>query len=406
MAIKKNKKKKWIKFRHRFFRNLLFLFLGTYSRLKYNAKIVPFKEQEKRPYLALMNHQTAHDQFFLGMSFKRPIYFLASEDIFSNGWVSSIIKYLVAPIPIKKQTMDVKAVITCLKVAAEGGSIALAPEGSRTFSGKTEYMNPSIATLARKLNMPICLYRIEGGYGVHPRWSDVVRRGKMLCYVSRVIYPEEYAEMSDEQLALEIKNGLYVNESAPDASFKHKKLAEYLERAIYVCPECGLSTFESHNDILECTICKRKVRYTPDKQFVGVNCEAPFKNVSDWYDFQVDFINGIDTTLDVSAPLYVEKTTLREVIPYKKKLVLCKDAQLSLYGDRLEIAGEGLSLSFKFDETDAITLLGRNKLDIYYNDKIYQLKSGKRFNALKYIHLFHRYKNIVKGEKDGKFLGL
>jgi len=39
-------------------------------------------------------------------------------------------------------------------------------------------------------------------------------------------------------------------------------------------------------------------------------------------------------------------------------------------------------------------------------DKIYQIKGGKRFNALKYVHIYHRYKNIVKGDQDGKFLGL
>ena len=46
------------------------------------------------------------------MAFKGSVYYLASEDIFSNGWVSSLIRYLVAPIPIKKQAADVKAVLT------------------------------------------------------------------------------------------------------------------------------------------------------------------------------------------------------------------------------------------------------------------------------------------------------
>ena len=41
-----------------------------------------------------------------------------------------------------------------------------------------------------------------------------------------------------------------------------------------------------------------------------------------------------------------------------------------------------------------------------FESKIYQLKSDKRFNALKYVHIFHRYKNIVKGDPDVKFLGL
>ena len=196
----RTKKKKWIKFRHRVVTGILRLLLAPYSRLKYKIKVEQFKNQEKRPYLILLNHQTPFDQFFVGMAFKGPIYYLSTEDIFSNGFVSSLIRYLVSPIPIKKQTMDIKAVMTCLRVAKEGGTIAIAPEGNRTYSGRTEYMNPSIAQLARKMQLPIVLFRIEGGYGAQPRWSDVVRKGRMRGYVSRVIYSEEYDNLSDGEL--------------------------------------------------------------------------------------------------------------------------------------------------------------------------------------------------------------
>ena len=106
----------WIKFRHKVVRNALYPILGTYSRWRYHIKVEIFRGQEKRPYLILLNHQTPFDQFFVGMSFRGPIYYLATEDLFSNGWVSSLIRYLIAPIPIKKQTTDVRAVINCLQV--------------------------------------------------------------------------------------------------------------------------------------------------------------------------------------------------------------------------------------------------------------------------------------------------
>jgi Obg family GTPase CgtA-like protein len=61
-------------------------------------------------------------------------------------------------------------------------------------------MNPAIAVLAKKLKLPIALYRIEGGYGVQPRWCDSTRKGKMRALVSRVIKPEEYAEFTNEEL--------------------------------------------------------------------------------------------------------------------------------------------------------------------------------------------------------------
>ena len=341
------------------------------------------------------------------MSFKGPIYYMATEDIFSNGWISSVIRYLVAPIPIKKQTTDVRAILNCMKVAKEGGSISIAPEGNRTYSGRTEYMSPTIAPLARKLGMPIALYRIEGGYGAEPRWSDVVRKGKMQGYVSRVIYPEEYAEMSDDELFEAIKNELYVNEAVADTSFKHKKLAEYLERAIYVCPECGLSTFESKNDLITCKKCDLTARYTPTKELCAVKGSMPFRFIADWYDYQSDFINNLDLTELIDKPLYTEYAELREVIPYDKKVLVMKQTKLCLYGDRVEIAFPDGERTFEFCSSN-FTVLGRNKLNIYCGDKIYQIKGDKRFNALKYVHISHRSENIRKEEKDGKslFLGL
>ena len=197
---KRKKNQKWMKFRHRVVTELARAILKPITILMFGVKVEKFKEQGERPYLILMNHQTTFDQFFVGMSFKGPLYYVATEDIFSNGFVSSLIRYLVAPIPIKKQTTDVAAVINCIKVAKEGGSIAIAPEGNRTYSGKTEYISPTIAALARKIKLPIALYRIEGGYGVQPRWSDKNRKGKMRSYVSKVIEPEEYAVMSNEEL--------------------------------------------------------------------------------------------------------------------------------------------------------------------------------------------------------------
>ena len=399
-------KKKWLRFRHKVVRSFLSVTLAPYSRIRYNIKVDSFKEQEDRPYLILLNHQTAFDQFFVGMAFNRPVYYLASEDIFSNGWVSSLIKYLVAPIPIRKQTTDVKAIMACIRVAKEGGTIAIAPEGNRTYSGKTEYMSSSIAPLARKLGMPIALFRIEGGYGVHPRWSDVVRKGKMRGYVSRVIYLEEYKTLTDDELFEIIKDGLYVNEAVADAEFHHKKLAEYLERAIYVCPFCGLSSFESHGDRITCLKCNREVRYLPTKELEGVGFEHPFRFVSDWYDAQSDFVSALDVLEYESAPMYEESVDLYEVIPYDRKNLLHKNVRLSLYGNRMELLSDDGAMVCRFDETSAVTVLGRNKLNVYFGDKLYQLKGGKRFNALKYVHIYHRYKNIMAGEKYGKFLGL
>ena len=395
------KKNSWMRFRHKVIVAVAKPILGPYIRLKYGIKIEKFPQQGTRPYLIVMNHQTAFDQFFVSMTFNRPVYYIASEDLFSKGWISDLIRWVAAPIPIKKQTTDLQAVKTCIRVAREGGTICLAPEGNRTYHGRTVYIKPGIASLAKKLGMPIAIFRIEGGYGIHPRWSDVVRRGKMRSYVSRVIEPEEYAAMSGNELCEVLRKELYVDEGKVSGSFRHKKNAEFLERAMYVCPWCGLSEFESHEDVIHCKKCGRQIRHLPTKELKGIHCDFPHAFVTDWYDWQCAYINQTDLLALTDTPVYQESAKLSLVHIYKNKTVLNQHASIRLYGDRIEIDQK----TFSFSDISAVVVLGKNKLNIYAEDGVYQLKGSKRFNALKYVNFFHRYQNI-KGGKDYEFLGL
>ena len=406
-VAKEKKNKKWVRLRHSVITHLAYFVMYPYSKWKYKIKVERFREEKKRQYLILLNHQTVFDQFFVGMSFRRALYYIATEDIFSNGWVSSLIRFVVAPIPIKKQTTDIAAVRNCIRVANEGGSIVLAPEGNRTYSGKTEYMNPSVAWLARKLDLPIALYRIEGGYGAQPRWSDTIRKGSMRAYVSRVIEPEEYKSMTNDELFEVIEKGLFVDEGCVDVSFRGKRRAEYLERAMYVCPTCGLSTFFSEKNTVRCQKCGLEAEYGESKELTGVGCEFPFRFVTEWYRYQCDFVNQLDTAKHMEEPLYRDRIALSEVIINKKKVLLQPTAEVALFGDRIEIDADGQAPTvFPFEAVTAISVLGRNKLNVYHDKRVYQFKGDKHFNALKYVNIYYRNKNIAEGNPDGKFLGL
>ena len=155
-----------------------------------------------------------------------------------------------------------------------------------------------------------------------------------------------------------------------------------------------------------CQRCEREIRYLPTKELEGVGFDFPYRFVAEWYDAQKDFMNALDLSAYESSPMYEESGDLYEVIPYEKKRLLCEKAAISLYGDRIELTcGDELRV-WRFAETTAVTVLGRNKMNVYYDGSIYQIKAGKRFNALKYVHTYHRCKNIEKGDKNEQFLGL
>ena len=396
----------WIKPRHRAFRNFAAAVVAPFMRHNYGIKVQPFAGQGDRPYLILYNHQTTMDQCFMGMAVQGAVYHVATEDIFSGGLVSSLLRYFLAPIPIKKGTLDINAVRSIMKVAKEGGTIAMAPEGNRTFSGRTEYINPAVTKLIRRLRLPIALFRIEGGYGVQPRWSNVNRKGTMTAGVSQVIEPEEYAAMTDDELYEAITTGLYVDEARPTGEYRHKQLAEFIERMVYVCPDCGFAEFESHGDIVRCRSCGREVRYLPDKRLEGVGAEFPFAYAADWYDYQKDYVNSLNEELFTGEPLFRDKARIFNVIVYKRKELITKDAGIALFGDKLGIDFDGEHMDLPFEDISGIAVLGHNRVNIYHHDVVWQLRGDDRFNGLKYVNLYYRWKNIKENDPDGKFLGL
>ncbi len=394
------KKKKWVKARHKIIQRIASVFIYPFVRFKYGAKIIKCKDKRQR--IILANHQTAFDQFFVSYGYRTPIYFVASEDIFSNGLVSKLLKFATNPIPIKKQATDVRAVMNCISVAKEGGTIAIFPEGNRTYSGTTEYMSKAIVKLIKAIKLPLSFFRIEGGYGVQPRWADKVRKGKIKAYTSKTLEPEDYAKMSDDELYSLILKELYVDEREIDLQYKSKVQAEYLERAIYVCPYCGLTQFKSNKNIITCQKCGKQIEYSPNKKLKGVGFDFPFEYVKNWYDYQNKFIIDLPIQDYFENPMYTENVQFYSVQLYKSKNIINNNANIKLYGNKIIVD----NLQLDFNDISAISVLGRNKLNLYYKDKVYQIKGEKSFNALKYVNVYYRNKIYVKGDTEDNFLGL
>lgn len=401
------KKKKWMKLRHRIITELARPFLHLAAVLKYHIKVDRFTEQGPRNWLVLSNHQTDFDQFFIGMAFRKPIYYVAMEDVFSNGFISKLLSWAVAPIPIMKASSDVRAVMNCIRLAREGGTVALFPEGNRTYSGRTCYIKPGVAGLAKKMGLPIAIFRIEGGYGVKPRWADKTRHGKMKAGVRRVIEPEEYQNMSNSELYQLICKELWVDETEDTGLYQSSQTAEHLERVLYVCPDCGLSEFDSEGTILHCKHCGNRWSYGSNKQLTSLNTSTTFRFVADWYDYQENFIRSLDLSPYENTALYSEHADILEVIVYDRKQLLKKDASLCLYGNRLEVDMDR-KMILDFSDIKAMACIAGHKLNVFYQDKIYQFKGDIHFNALKYCNIYYHAKFIKEGQTDGKFqfLGL
>ena len=398
----KSKKKKWVKYRHRVIRAILYIPVKFYCRLKFGVKIV--KHKKLGAYLILSNHQTDGDQFFTYLAFKNPVYLLATEDLFSNGFKSRLLEYAFAPVPFDKTSTDIQSIRNCIKVAKEGGSLCVFPEGNRTYSGRTEHIKPSIVKLVKLLKLPVAIFKIDGGYGVQPRWARGGRKGKISAKVTSIIYPEQYLSMDNDELYALIKNGLSANEAIDGRRYKGKRRAEYIERAVYVCPHCGLSEWESKNNQARCTKCNLTVTYGEDKSITAVNGEIPFSNTAEWIDYQNSVLLKVEPNDYTDKPAFTDRARLLKVKPYKVKRLIDKNAFFSLYSDRITVLTKQ-EKTFYFKDLQSLSVLGRNKLNFNTGEELYQVKGGKRFNALKYVNFFYNYRIKTEGDSDD-FLGI
>ncbi|MCQ2598269.1 MAG: 1-acyl-sn-glycerol-3-phosphate acyltransferase [Treponema sp.] len=400
------KPKKWMKLRHRIIRNLLAFPFALVCKKKYGftPQIVP--DSDKRQFIIVMNHQTPFDQFFVGLSFKCPVYYVATEDIFSLGFLSRLLEWAVAPIPIKKSTQDMNAIRNIMQVAKEGGTICIFPEGNRTYSGCTEFVKPAITKLIKMTGLPVAVLKLEGGYGMEPRWSTERRKGKIKCNLARIMEPEDYRKMSQDEFYKEITDAFYVDDAASGMEFESDNKAEFSERLLYVCPECGLTHFKSSGNTVTCEKCGLTAEFTSDNHLKPVKGNLPYTTIKEWYDAQEKFTSALNPSDFYEKAVFSEKVDFYKVRLYRKKILLEENCSFDLYGDRFIING----IEYKFDDMKSVSILGRNKLNLYYKDEVFQIKADERFNGIKYLHFYYHYKNTVsekdmKGEEN-EFLGL
>ena len=181
----------WCKFRHKIIIEIARPIFWLIFKLKYNCHM----KREKLPKegsIILSNHQMTLDPFGVGMKFDKPLYYMASSDIFQNKISGKLIKFAVNPIPKQKSNKnDIAAIKACMQVAKENGNICIFPEGNRTFSGQLGNIDFSIVKLIKKLKKPLILMNIKGGYGTDPRWSNKSRKGKLDIFIRKKVSVEE-----------------------------------------------------------------------------------------------------------------------------------------------------------------------------------------------------------------------
>lgn len=392
MKEQKKKTQRHVRPRHRFYFCVL-RFVGWIVSLMYGCHYHIFRGKKKQNYFILANHQTLLDPAILAMSFRAPVYFVAGETLFNNTLPSRLLRHFFAPIKKRKGTADIACIRAMVRVAREGGNVALFPEGNRTWADFPFYIDPAICSLIRLLKLPLLLYRFDGGYGVDPRWGRKRRKGHFEAYVYKEISTEEISAMSDDTLYRTVIDALTVTDGASGALYRSAVRAEYLERLLFVCPVCGkVSTLRSDREHICCNACGLSVTYNEDLSLSSENEAFKFSTLKEWYAYQLEFIRNMK--IPESAPIYRDSNAILYDKTGEKRIELASGEAL-LTKESLRVKDTVIPLP----EILSVSVVGGRKFVFHTKDHFYILTGDARFNAIKYAFTFNVLPTKIKEEK-------
>lgn len=393
----------WCRKRHNVITEILRPVFVAYYYFRFGCRV----KKEALPAegaIVVSNHVTTLDPVLIGMKFNKPLYYMTSKHVFQNRWIGKLLQFLVNPIAKEKiNKSDIAAIKACMQVARENGSICIFPEGNRTFDGRLGYIDPAIAKLVKRLGKPLVICNILGGYGVDPRWSNGVRKGKMQVLVKKVYSCEELGAMTNEEVYSAIVSGVTVDEFAGKERYRSSRRAECLESVVHICPVCqARHTIYTKKHNVYCTSCGLELTYNEDQTLSSADGNFPFQYVHQWYDYQLDILQG--TEFSDEQQIYADKIEVYKPEMHKKKELL-GFGDMCLYGDAVCFALSSGEIRLPIEEVDGITLIGNRIMDVYSGEQTYRVIGGHKTNLLKYMHTFYIIRNRKKGITDG-FIGI
>lgn len=396
------RRKKWVKKRHHLHFAIIRPFFRIFAFFKYGFRAEKFKIKKNTNYFILSNHQSLLDPFFLSLSFNKAIYFVATDNLFNQKFISSLLRYFFAPIPKKKAIADPICIKNCLRIAKEGGNVGLFPEGNRAWADFQFHIDPSIAKFVKAMHIPLILYHLEGGYGVDPRWNHKIRKGKFVGKVVKVLSSDEIQQMSNEELYQLICTTLKVIDSTKNECYKSPIRAEYLERELFICPKCKkMETLYSHKEKIICRNCHLEVEYQENLHLSSQDASFHFSILADWYEFQLQEIQKyqiLDKNAVILSDLNVQLYLSDDKTPRKK-----------ISEGKLELTGNGLRCGTFFIPVSSIlgaSPVGGYKFVLNTTDHSYFIKGSIVFNPLKYTLFFNILAPKIKEKGGDSYYGL
>lgn len=342
-----------------------------------------------KPYLIMGNHASVLDPFFVHSFVHTPIHYVVSDSNFRTRLVGFFLN-LIGSIPKTKAVSDLETVKHIVELKRQKAIIGIFPEGQSSWDGHTLPFVRATAKLIKSLKVPVVTANIRGAYLTSPRWARNARKGRVVIRFHRTFAPEELKDLSvsdvEERLQKALEHDEFAYQQKARVRYFGTRLAEYLERTLFVCPQCrSLNTLRSRRRRFTCHDCGYAVAFNPYGFFEPRNGPLVFRTVRDWNLWQLNEFNArVAQSIanahrdpdELNRPVMTEDgVTLHQ--GYKSlPLELMGTGTVKLFPDRVAFdLNNGESFDFPIERLTGTNIQNNERWEFYCDDVLYRMST-------------------------------
>lgn len=361
---------------------------------KYSYELAPKLEP---PYLVFSNHNGDLDPALVALSFPQQMYFVASEHVYRAGFASKILRFVFEPIAKRKGTADAVTVMKSIRALREGKNVCIFPEGQKSFNGITGEINIATGKLVKASKASLVTYKLEGGYFTTPRWGKGIRKGKMHGSIVNIYNKEDLEKLSPEEITDLVKKDLYEDayqkQSQNPIAYKGKNLAEGIEHALCLCPECKqIDTLFSKKNSVFCKNCD----FTTSIDIYGYFDEScKFKTVLQWDKFQQEELKKLiqEKSSEKSEFIFSDDEVTLKTVKAEHQEEIIGTGKFSMFTDKFifNSVKDEKEISLEIPQKNIVDISMYGKQALVFSDNngnYYELTSKNIINVRKYIFCF------------------
>ena len=132
------------------------------------------------PLIFAANHRSFLDPFVIGMLVRRPVYYMAKQELFARrglGWLLSAL----GAFPLHRGASDQEMIATARAILDRGDCVVMFPEGTRVRPGTLGEPKRGVGRIALESGVPVVPVAVLGTEDVRRGWRIRPRKVRLRC---------------------------------------------------------------------------------------------------------------------------------------------------------------------------------------------------------------------------------